>query len=196
MFCDITDPILQSILSPSPEPANFLRKTCDNTVDGWYGNGTTAKLKAIMRHKILALYEGRTPDDSEYAPLLSLPDHASPATGLGGFSLDPGSVSATAAMLATEIRSTIKGALTWKEMVKGKQGRGGGAGNEEQGAVNIEDEGEGEGVEGEESEGEEEAIEQEEMMEAAAEAVESAAKRQEEEGNDRDDDDVDDEMEG
>lgn len=196
MFCDITDPLLQSILSPSPEPANFLRKTCDTTMDGWYGNGTTAKLKAIMRHKIMALYEGRTTDDSEYAALLDLPDHASPATGLAGFGLDPGRATATAMMLGTEIRSTIKGALTWKEMVRGKQGRGGGGGNEEQGGVNVEDEGEGEGVEEEESEGEEEAIEQEEMMEAAAEAVESAAKRKEEEGNDNDDDDVDDEMEG
>lgn len=146
-----------------------------------------------MRHKILALYEGRTTDDSEYAPLLRLPDHASPATGLGGFGLDPGSSSVTAMMLATEIRSTIKGALTWKEMVRGKHGRAG-DGNKEQVGVNEEDEGEG-GVEEEESEGEEEAIEQEEMMEAAAEAVESAAKRKEEEGN-NDDDDVDDEMEG
>ncbi|KAL4781082.1 RNA polymerase III transcription factor IIIC subunit-domain-containing protein [Aspergillus varians] len=186
MFCDITDPLLHSILSPQPEPPGFVRAKCDITVDGWYGNGTTAKLKAIMRHKIMALHEGRTPpDDAEYAPVVALPDHASPETGLAGFTPDPGSASPTAMMLATEVRSTIKGAATWKEMrARGGKGRvGGEVEHEEQDVRGAEGEAEVE----EESEGEEEAIEQQEMMEAAAEAVDAAAKRREEEDNGTDD---------
>ncbi|KAL4915642.1 RNA polymerase III transcription factor IIIC subunit-domain-containing protein [Aspergillus aurantiobrunneus] len=188
MFCDITDPLLSSILAPAPEPPGFLRAKCDVTVDGWYGNGTMAKLKAIMRHKILTLYEGRTPtDEAEYAQIAALPDHASPERGLGEFMLDAGSSSGMVATLATEVRSTIKGSPMWKEMVKGRTERG--KGREEQGQRDVEAEVPEEGAE-QESEGEEEAIEQEEMMEAAAEAVGAAAKRREEE-NDSEVDEMD-----
>ncbi|KAI9370621.1 RNA polymerase III transcription factor IIIC subunit-domain-containing protein [Aspergillus egyptiacus] len=174
MFCDITDPLLHSILHPDPEPENFIRSTCDIAVDGWFGNGTLAKLKAIMRSKILALYEGKMPDDSVYEKIMAFPDHASPETGLAGFWLDPGSASVRELAIATEIRSTIKGAQTWKEAAatRERSGEGEAAGLEEQEGRNEESEESG-AENGEESEGEEEAMEQAEI----AEAVDAAARR-------------------
>ncbi|KAL4867066.1 hypothetical protein BDV12DRAFT_210079 [Aspergillus spectabilis] len=187
MFCDITDPLLSSILHlhtpPSSLPENFLRSTCEITTDGWYGNGTLAKLKAIMRQKILALYNGVTPNDSEYTRILQFPEYADPETGIGGFWLDPGTASGKEMALATEIRGTIKGAGSWREMVKeratgrekqkGKErGKGKGVGDED----DEEEQDLGQGGE-EESEGEEEEIEQAEIMEAAAEAVDAVASR-------------------
>ncbi|KAL2821850.1 RNA polymerase III transcription factor IIIC subunit-domain-containing protein [Aspergillus cavernicola] len=179
MFCDITDPLLSSILAPStPLPENFLRKECDISVDGWYGNGTLAKLKAIMRSKIHTLYEGKTPNDRDYTAILTLPEHASPETGTAGFSLGAGSVTAKELALATEIRGTLKGAATWREKsAKGKAGKGKGVGRKEGGEESS--------VEEDQSEGEEEAMEHAEIMEAAAEAVDAAARRREEDdGND------------
>ncbi|KAL4938973.1 hypothetical protein BDV06DRAFT_231342 [Aspergillus oleicola] len=181
MFCDITDPLLLSILHPSPQPTNFIRSKCDTSVDGWLGNGTAAKLKSIMRHKILAMYEGRpVPKDEEYAPILSMPDHADPEQGLAKFFLDPGAPDVTGWILAlaTELRGVIKGSPGWREgkqkAAKGGKGKAAAAAtageeeraeDEEQSAAEIESEGEGE----------EEAIEQQEMLEAATEAVDNAA---------------------
>ncbi|KAL3457313.1 RNA polymerase III transcription factor IIIC subunit-domain-containing protein [Aspergillus heterothallicus] len=185
MFCDITDPLLASVLAPSdPLPAGFLREKCDIVVDGWFGNGTTAKLKAIMRHKILTMYEGGTPDDGDYARIVALPDYANPETGIADFWLDPLAASTKEMSLATEIRSTIKGAPTWKEVAGGK--KGGGKKSIGKGGEEAEEEEEG-GVE-EESEGEEEAIEQQEIMEAAVESVDRAVARREAEGGESDDD--------
>ncbi|KAL2788276.1 RNA polymerase III transcription factor IIIC subunit-domain-containing protein [Aspergillus keveii] len=193
MFCDITDPVLARILHPSdPLPEGFVREKCDIMVDGWYGNGTTAKLKAIMRHKIITLYEGRTPNDDDYSRILALPDWASPQTGIADFWLDPSQASAKEMSLATEIRSTIKGAATWKEVAGGKRSimkkneeeKGGG---DQGGAAGGEAKEEEESGVEDESEGEEEAMEQQEIMEAAVEAVDRAAER-EAEGEDESDD--------
>ncbi|KAL4904468.1 hypothetical protein BDW74DRAFT_179045 [Aspergillus multicolor] len=203
MFCDIVDPLLQGIMEPVPRPEGFVREECDIATDGWYGNGTMAKMKTIMRHKILAMYEGREPaSDEEYAVICSFPDHASPATGLGGFWLEPDAGSLLTG-LATEVRSMIKAAPSWKERVMArtaarKEAREAGAGlgmsegPEEGDGAEEEDGAEGEGAEG--SEGEEEAIEQEEMMEAAAVAVDEAAKRRDEE--DENENEVDEEDDG
>ncbi|RDW92801.1 transcription factor TFIIIC subunit TFC1 [Aspergillus mulundensis] len=199
MFCDIIDPLLQGILEPTPQPADFVRQECDIATDGWYGNGTMAKMKMIMRHKILAMYEGRSPArDSEYAVLLDFPDHASPATGLGGFWLGPDAGSMVTA-LATEIRSMIKAAPSWRERAMArtaarKEGRGVGVGLVEGEGDGAEEEDGAMGEAAEDSEGEEEAIEQEEMMEAAAEAVDEAAKRRDEE--DENENEVDEEDDG
>ncbi|KAL2841343.1 RNA polymerase III transcription factor IIIC subunit-domain-containing protein [Aspergillus pseudodeflectus] len=194
MFCDITDPVLARILKPSdPLPEGFVREKCDIMVDGWYGNGTTAKLKAIMRHKIITLYEGRTPNDDDYTRILALPDWASPEAGMADFWLDPSQASAKEMSLATEIRSTIKGAATWKEVSGGKRsivkkdGEGEKGGNQAGAAEGEGEEEEESGVE-DESEGEEEAIEQQEIMEAAVEAVDRAVERREAEGEDESDD--------
>ncbi|KAL4978878.1 RNA polymerase III transcription factor IIIC subunit-domain-containing protein [Aspergillus desertorum] len=204
MFCDITDPLLQGILNPpngtrnDQPPPGFLREECDIATDGWYGNGTMAKMKTIMRHKILAMYEGRPPaKDEEYEPILGFPDHASPETGLREFWLDPEGATSMATALATEVRSMIKAAPAWREMTMArtlaKKGDSAKVRGDREVDEEEDDEGDaaGEGVAAEESEGEEEA----EMMEAAAEAVDAAAKRREEDENDNEIDEVDDENE-
>ncbi|KAL2811001.1 RNA polymerase III transcription factor IIIC subunit-domain-containing protein [Aspergillus granulosus] len=198
MFCDITDPVLTSILAPStPLPDGFLREKCDIIVDGWFGNGTTAKLKAIMRHKIITMYEGGVPNDDDYTRILALPDYANPEAGMADFWLDPSGASGKEMALATEIRSTIKGAPTWKEVAGGKRAvikksrEGKGSGKREKEGDEEEEEEEESEVE-EDSEGEEEAIEQQEIMEAAVEAVERAVERREAEDEDESNDDTSD----
>ncbi|KAL2863258.1 transcription factor TFIIIC subunit TFC1 [Aspergillus lucknowensis] len=185
MFCDITDPQLVSILRPDPEPPGFVRSECDIVVDGWYGNGTTAKLKAIMRHKILTLFEGRIPNEADYTRILSLPDHADPEKGMSAFWLQPGEATAKEMALATEIRGTIKGSQRWKEKAGGKRAFVGRDEKEESEERQVERS--EESVAEEESEGEEAAIQQEEIMEAAVEAVDKAAGPGEAEGGDNDD---------
>jgi general transcription factor 3C polypeptide 5 (transcription factor C subunit 1) len=76
-------------------------------------------------------------------------------------------------MLATEVRSVIKGTASWREKNAAAAGDKSAKGKERR--VQWEDEGadEGEG-EGEESEGEEEELEQEEILEAAVDAMEAA----------------------
>ncbi|TVY73448.1 Transcription factor tau subunit sfc1 [Lachnellula suecica] len=68
--CDVTDPLLSSLIGN----ANC-RYTCDSIVDGWFHNGLWAKVKAIMRTKIVALRVGKQLPDQEFAIALSLPDH-------------------------------------------------------------------------------------------------------------------------
>ena len=166
MFCDIEDPLLRGILFPEEQDPQrrirpgFLREKCDVLSDGWYGNGTLAKAKMVMRAKILALLAEREADDAEFAQLLTLPDHAaSPEALAEGFSLDPRVASAKDLMLATEVRSTIKSSAAWRAMIRGKGGRDG-DGDGDIGRGEDEDEGEGEYVE-EEAEEEEEEEEEE-----------------------------------
>ncbi|KAL4955407.1 RNA polymerase III transcription factor IIIC subunit-domain-containing protein [Aspergillus filifer] len=182
MFCDITDPLLLSILHPQNPSPTFIREKCDIAIDGWLGNGTAAKLKSIMRHKILAMYEGRpVPGDEEYAPILGMPDHADPEQGLANFFLDPGAEGVTGWILAlaTELRSVIKGSPGWREgKAKAAKEKGSGSGKgKNTGAAEAEaeaDEEDDQGAIESEGEGEEEAIEQAEMLEAATEAVDNA----------------------
>ncbi|KAL4886011.1 RNA polymerase III transcription factor IIIC subunit-domain-containing protein [Aspergillus karnatakaensis] len=174
MFCDITDPLLLSIIVPStPLPENFLREKCEITTDGWYGNGTLAKLKAVMRQKILALYANTEPSDGDFQRVLQFPDYADPDTGMAEFWLDPAVASGKEMALATEIRGTIKGSGAWRELVKERnklRSKGKGKGKAVA-AVAEEEEDEGDGQGESEGEGEEAEMEQAEMMEAAAEAV-------------------------
>ncbi|PYI05995.1 RNA polymerase III transcription factor subunit [Aspergillus sclerotiicarbonarius CBS 121057] len=212
MFCDVTDPTLRSILFPSNAPANFLRETCDIVTDGWFGNGTLAKTKTIMRAKILSLLDDRPTNDEEFANILTLPDHATPETVMLDFWLDPSVASQREMMMATELRAMIKGAPAWKEKTAGEK-RGRGAAREEE--QEEEQEGQRSGtarakgkkavrrvqfqedvVGGEEggaemSEGEEEAYEQEELAEAAAEAAAAASVAEDDEHGEEDEDEED-----
>ncbi|PKY03793.1 RNA polymerase III transcription factor IIIC subunit [Aspergillus campestris IBT 28561] len=129
MFCDIEDPLLRRILFPEEQQPShqirpgFLREKCEILSDGWYGNGTLAKAKMVMRAKILALLGEREADDAEFAQLLTLPDHAATPEALAeGFSLDARVASARDLMLATEVRSTIKSSAAWRAMVRGRGG--------------------------------------------------------------------------
>ncbi|KAL1963958.1 hypothetical protein VTN77DRAFT_7633 [Rasamsonia byssochlamydoides] len=198
MVCDIVDPILRGILFPENPPPNFLRSTCDWISDGWYGNGTLAKAKTIIRNKIHAMtQQNRVPDDAEFMRILSFPDHAAADDNLAAFHLDPETATSREMQLATEVRATIKGAPSWKGVVAGDRTRNqraaptiGTTAVDEVGAPDNtavvkegrwEDEDEAARrlvEEEEESEGEEEAIEREEIAAAVAAEVEAQAQQQ------------------
>ncbi|RHZ57231.1 transcription factor TFIIIC subunit TFC1 [Aspergillus thermomutatus] len=180
MFCDITDPLLRSILfpnEPDPPPPGFLRETCDIVVDGWFGSGTIGKARTIMRAKVQSMLEGRAADEREFARVLRFPDHVAPDGSLADFTLDPEGTSSREMQLATDIRASIKG--SWKGQLDAA-GAGANAaasvGGVAPGAARekrvqwSEDVGEEE-----ESEGEEEALEEAEMLEAQVAAAEAAA---------------------
>lgn len=165
MVCDLTDPLLRRVLFPDPAPEGFLRQECEVLCDGWYGNGTLAKAKTIMRNKIHALAEDRVPDNSEFESILAFPEHATSDEDVARlFSLDPQKVSNRDLLLATEVRGNIRSATNWRGMRKEKRGEAAdGSGKRVQ--LNDVDE---------QSEGEEEELERKEMADAAAAAVEEA----------------------
>jgi general transcription factor 3C polypeptide 5 (transcription factor C subunit 1) len=67
--CDITDPLLVRLLKNPP-----LRDKCDVLADGWYCNGTWAKVRSVMRTKITAIRMGREVLDEEFKNTLAIPD--------------------------------------------------------------------------------------------------------------------------
>lgn len=67
--CDCTDPIIQKIAS-----TKNIRTECDQVVDGWYHNGTWAKIKAVMRTKITLIRAGKDAPDEIYKDALAVPD--------------------------------------------------------------------------------------------------------------------------
>ncbi|KAL1850289.1 tau 95 subunit of transcription factor TFIIIC [Paecilomyces lecythidis] len=114
MVCDITDSLLRSMLFPPGPPPGFLRSTCDILIDGWYGNGTMAKAKTIMRAKVQTLMaENRATDDSEFDRIVAFPDHAAAEQDLAGFTLDSATASSREMQLATEVRGHIRSSPNW-----------------------------------------------------------------------------------
>ncbi|KAJ5586722.1 uncharacterized protein N7459_002487 [Penicillium hispanicum] len=198
--CDIKDPVLANILYPPNPPDGFLRPTCEIVSDGWFGNGTLAKAKTIMRFKIQSLIENRIPEDTGFERVLDLPDHAYSEADIVHFQVDSEVATSREVAMATEVRSAIKGAASWRpksekerqdeerharRMAKSKRQKGA-----------ILDEPEEENVAQEQSEGEEEEMERAEMLEdqvAAALAARDAAEleAEEDEVNDGDDNEND-----
>lgn len=185
MFCDITDLLLRSLLFPESTPASaaapvpaqapgqsqpFLRQTCEPVTDGWYQTATLAKAKTIMRSKIQSLAEDREPDDNLFARIIALfPDHIDETNlqedFVRKFSVDDGAGAAGEAtskemQLATDIRATIRAAVSWRGMIgraAGPQDTGQDKGNGKQ--VRWEDdESEGEEEERERVEDEDEGV--------------------------------------
>lgn len=68
-LCDITDPLLKRMISEGA-----VSERCDVVNDGWYCNGTMAKIKAVMRTKITAIRLGYELVDEEFAKTLAFPD--------------------------------------------------------------------------------------------------------------------------
>lgn len=66
-MCDVSDPLVKSILDTAP-----LRDECDTVSDGWYTNGTWAKIKVIMKAKITAILAGDVDDGQLESELLRL----------------------------------------------------------------------------------------------------------------------------
>ena len=65
---DITDPMLRKLINTKD-----LRDECDINFSGWYGNGTYAAIRLIMKEKIKLLAEGH-PGDSKDAMFKTLLD--------------------------------------------------------------------------------------------------------------------------
>jgi general transcription factor 3C polypeptide 5 (transcription factor C subunit 1) len=182
MIGDITDPQLRADLYPeNPEPG-FLRETCEIHTDGWFGNGTIAKAKTIMRSKIQAMMDGREPDEADYVRILQFPAHAASETDFSTiFTLDVDTASSKEISLATEVRSAIRSSPIWRELTANvslenerqkdkkkkekKKGKGKTVGFE----VDERDQDQAQ------SEGEEEEIERQELL--AAQVVAAAAAR-------------------
>ncbi|OJI86702.1 hypothetical protein ASPTUDRAFT_39669 [Aspergillus tubingensis CBS 134.48] len=70
--CDITDTLLQRILSTEQ------LRTRVSPQDGFFCNGTMAKLVIIMQDKIVCIRDGIGCDDDEYKCLLAFPDEYEP----------------------------------------------------------------------------------------------------------------------
>lgn len=68
-LCDITDPLLKSIINTSVVRSEF------SQIDGWLHNGTVAKIRTIMKHKLDLCIEGKVPDDDLYQRLITFPDY-------------------------------------------------------------------------------------------------------------------------
>lgn len=66
-MCDISDPLVKSMLDTAP-----LRDECDTLSDGWYPNGTWAKVKVIMKAKITSILSSDTDDSQLENELLRL----------------------------------------------------------------------------------------------------------------------------
>ncbi|KAK8208172.1 RNA polymerase III transcription factor IIIC subunit-domain-containing protein [Phyllosticta capitalensis] len=71
--CDVTDPQLRRILD-----TNKLRSTCNIKSDGWFLNGTWAKIKVLMREKIGVIIKGGVPRDEDYTRIELFPDAITP----------------------------------------------------------------------------------------------------------------------
>lgn len=161
MFCDITDPLLRSVLFPPPThpnsdsdspPPGFLREICDPISDGWFGTGTLAKAKTLMRAKIGALIENRISNDVEFSRVLAFPEHVDEANLnedlARRFSLEGEGVSSREMQLATDIRAVIRGAVQARAILRRPVGGDTGGGEVGEKKVRWE----GEGSEGEEVE--------------------------------------------
>lgn len=68
-ICDITDPLLTPLTS-----IDDLREECHLESDGWFHNGTLAKIKVIVRQKLLKFRKGEELDESIFDKLLTLPE--------------------------------------------------------------------------------------------------------------------------
>lgn len=206
MVGDIQDPQLRAELYPAEGGEGFLRRECEIIADGWYGNGTLAKAKTVMRSKIQALMEGREPVDGEYVRILQLPAHARSEADFPLFTLDPEIATPKEITLATEVRAVIRGSPRWRMLPANAglvrevgEGRARGKGKQVVKGKSVEFEGrEPEPEPGaekidEQSEGEEEEIERREMLAAQVAAAAAARDADEvEESDNMEDEDEDD----
>jgi len=200
MACDLKDPLLHSILYPPNAPPDFLCSECVPVSNGWFGNGTLGKVKAIMRAKLAALMEDRVAPDSEFERIVQFPDHASSEADLVHFTVDPATSSSKEIQYATEVRAAVKGDPRWRRQnmresfgLEKRSGRGGPRKKGKLGKMaGIDEDVE---PEAEQSEGEEEEMQRKEILEeqvAAAVAARDAAEQEDGDEGDNDDDDGDD----
>jgi general transcription factor 3C polypeptide 5 (transcription factor C subunit 1) len=68
-MCDVTDPLLARLIKEAP-----IRETFEQKNDGWFCNGTLAKIRAIMKVKIVALHTEKEIKDEDFKKALEMPD--------------------------------------------------------------------------------------------------------------------------
>lgn len=68
-MCDVSDPLLARMIKEAPIAEIFDAKN-----DGWFCNGSLAKIRAIMKVKIIALQTGRVVQDEDFHKALEMPD--------------------------------------------------------------------------------------------------------------------------
>ena len=187
MVCDIEDPIVKNILYPkdeftrAPNKRAHVRTECEISADGWFGNGTQAKVKVIMRNKIQALLEGYELDDAEFEQIASLPDYAETEEEVSRvFQINMETASPKVIAMATDVRAGAKSSPRFKQMSELAKQKNLVDGKEKQAEHDsaAEEKDVDELADAEQSEGEEEEIERAEILEdqvAAAVAARDAA---------------------
>lgn len=68
-LCDITDPQIRYVID-----TDDLRPQCDVRIDGWYKNGSMAKIRGIMKHKLEQIRKGEVPEPLLYERALAFPN--------------------------------------------------------------------------------------------------------------------------
>ncbi|CZR69071.1 related to TFC1 TFIIIC (transcription initiation factor) subunit, 95 kD [Phialocephala subalpina] len=68
-MCDITDPLMARLVEDSP-----YRDKCDNDMDGWFPEGSMAKIRAIMKVKLVGVRIQKDLRDEDFANALAHPD--------------------------------------------------------------------------------------------------------------------------
>ncbi|KAF8860318.1 hypothetical protein BDZ45DRAFT_800898 [Acephala macrosclerotiorum] len=68
-ICDVTDPLLTRLMRDAP-----YRDKCENACDGWYPEGSMAKIRAIMKMKLVGVRIQRQLRDEEFANAVAHPD--------------------------------------------------------------------------------------------------------------------------
>lgn len=74
-LCDITDPQIAALRDL---PTDQLRPECDNRYFGWYWNGTSAKIRVVLRAKVDALINNTILDPSDLEPIMKLSENIDP----------------------------------------------------------------------------------------------------------------------
>ncbi len=118
-LCDVTDPLLLPLINDSPYRDSF-----ENDADGWYTNGTMAKLRAIMRTKIMALRQGKEVRDEDFSITLEIPAIVEGRTS-GHIQVPVPDIAPTEAELKDQkqkgMTNTVLGGGIRKKAHKGKQ---------------------------------------------------------------------------
>jgi len=111
-ICDITDPLLHRLARNALYPKEFSSK-----IDGWFQNGRFAKIKAIMKTKLIAIRLGKSVTDQDFAVALSLPDTVAKSSSRRVYVPVP-DLRLTAAELEALTKSGLVKPLSQKQILK------------------------------------------------------------------------------
>lgn len=75
-FCDVTDPLLVDLIADAPVQAKI-----SGGNEGWFYNGSWAKIRAIMKTKLIAIQAGKTVMDEDFKMALEVPDEVDTSKG-------------------------------------------------------------------------------------------------------------------